>query len=92
MNIKTDNGEISLNEKCLEALIELGYPNAAAVTLIKNAMAEHELNTILQQRQHAYKSESDALYLTWQYDQTPEAEQAWRDKVAEIKQRYPKPA
>ncbi|MCG7553103.1 hypothetical protein [Pseudoalteromonas sp. Of11M-6] len=51
-----------------------------------------ELGVVLEQREHAYRAESDALYMAWQYDQTPEAEQAWRDKVAEIKQRYPKPA
>lgn len=40
-------------------------------------------------RESAYKSESDPLYMEWQFDQTPESEQAWRDKVAEIKLRYP---
>ncbi|WP_438461853.1 hypothetical protein [Marinomonas sp. PE14-40] len=37
----------------------------------------------------AYKSESDLLYMEWQFDHTPEAEQTWRNKVAEIKARYP---
>lgn len=40
-------------------------------------------------RQRAYVAESDPLFLEWQYDKTPEAEQTWRDKVAEIKARYP---
>ena len=40
-------------------------------------------------RQRAYEQESDPLFLEWQYDRTAEAEQAWRDKVAEIKLRYP---
>jgi len=44
------------------------------------------------QRKAAYALESDPLYMEWQYDQTAEAEQAWRDKVAEIKARYPLPA
>lgn len=43
----------------------------------------------LARRQLAYAAESDHLFLEWQYDKTPEAEQAWRDKVAEIKLRYP---
>ena len=43
----------------------------------------------LERRQRAYVAESDHLFLEWQYDKTPEAEQAWRDKVAEIKLRYP---
>ena len=34
---------------------------------------------------------SDPLYMEWQYDGTAEAEQKWRDKVAEIKERYPLP-
>lgn len=42
-------------------------------------------------RQQAYSKESDPLYLEWQYDQTEESEQKWRDKVAEIKERYPLP-
>lgn len=44
---------------------------------------------ILTLRAAAYKAESDPLYMEWQYDQTPESEQIWRDKVAEIKARYP---
>lgn len=43
-------------------------------------------------RKIAYTLESDPLYMEWQYDQTTEKEQAWRNKVAEIKQRYPLPA
>lgn len=40
-------------------------------------------------RQRAYEAESDHLFLEWQYDKTPKAESVWRDKVAEIKARYP---
>lgn len=40
-------------------------------------------------RQSAYKLESDPLYMEWQYDQTAESEKDWRDKVTEIKLRYP---
>lgn len=43
----------------------------------------------LVKRQRAYVEESDSLFLEWQYDKTAAAEQAWRDKVAEIKLRYP---
>ncbi|MCF7515978.1 hypothetical protein L3V43_20585 [Pseudoalteromonas sp. L23] len=92
MFINTNNGDVALDENCLDALKEKGYSTDDATALIKAAMAKHELNTVLQQRQQAYRAEADALFLAWQYDQTPEAEQAWRDKVAEIKQRYPKPA
>ena len=44
---------------------------------------------VILKRQSAYKSESDPLYMEWQFDQTTESEQAWRDKVTEIKARYP---
>ncbi|WP_158161249.1 hypothetical protein [Grimontia hollisae] len=42
-------------------------------------------------RKAAYVTESDPLYMEWQFDKTPEKEHAWRDKVAEIKARYPLP-
>ena len=45
----------------------------------------------LARRKRRYETESDPLYLEWQYDKTPESEQAWRNKVAEIKLRYPVP-
>jgi hypothetical protein len=38
-----------------------------------------------------YRNESDPLYMEWQFDQTPEAEAAWRSKVEEIKARHPMP-
>lgn len=40
-------------------------------------------------REVAYRAESDPLFMEWKYDGTPEAEKVWRDKVAEIKERYP---
>lgn len=43
----------------------------------------------LRQRLEAYKTESDPLFMEYQFDQTPESEKAWRDKVQEIKDRYP---
>ena len=43
----------------------------------------------LARRKRRYETESDPLYLEWQYDKTAAAESRWRDKVAEIKLRYP---
>ena len=43
----------------------------------------------LARRKRRYETESDPLFLEWQYDKTPESEQVWRDKVTEIKLRYP---
>lgn len=40
-------------------------------------------------RKEAYVAESDSLYLEWQYDGNPASETIWRDKVAEIKARFP---
>ena len=45
--------------------------------------------SILVSRAKAYKEESDGLFIEWQYDQTPEAEEKWRAKVSEIKARFP---
>lgn len=66
----------------------LGMGNDTIASVI--AQRDYELgNGQLVRRQLAYVAESDPLFLEWQYDLTPEAEQRWRDKVAEIKARYP---
>ena len=62
--------------------------------LLKAGVPQDEINSvkkgdILSQREAAYKAESDPLYMEWQYDKTEEAEEKWRDKVAEIKARFP---
>ncbi|PJE55655.1 hypothetical protein [Marinomonas sp. BSi20584] len=53
------------------------------------AQRDFELSQNVQKREAAYKRESDPLYMEWQFDQTEEAEQAWRAKVTEIKERFP---
>ena len=60
--------------------------------VIDSVLAQHNYELTegqLARRQRAYVAESDPLLLEWQYDKTPAAEQTWRDKVAEIKLRYP---
>ena len=60
--------------------------------VIASVLAQHNYELTEGQRsrrQRAYVAESDPLFLVWQYDKTPTAEQAWRDKVTEIKLRYP---
>ena len=60
--------------------------------VIASVLAQHNYELTegqLARRQRAYVAESDTLFLEWQYDKTPAAEQTWRDKVAEIKLRYP---
>lgn len=53
---------------------------------------EFEQGQWIEKRTAAYREEADPLYIEWQYDQEPAQEQIWRDKVLEIKQRFPKPA
>ncbi|MBO0165096.1 hypothetical protein J0692_22870 [Vibrio alginolyticus] len=67
--------------------ISLGIPEEVLLAAYEKQQEKETINL----RLSAYKSESDPLYMEWQYDQTAEKEQAWRDKVAEIKARYPLP-
>lgn len=89
--IETKNGLIPLDENSYQALLDMDYTQAQALQMVKDAMHQSDLKTIVEQRVHAYKREADSLFIEWQFDQTPEAEQAWRAKVEEIKARYPKP-
>ena len=52
---------------------------------------QFELSQNVVRREAAYAKESDPLYMEAQFDGTPESLQKWRDKVAEIKARYPLP-
>jgi len=70
-----------------DRLLEIGLP----ADVVQAAVTRQELEDVQALRQTAYRAESDPLFLEWQYDQTPESEQLWRDKVAEIKARYPLP-
>jgi len=88
---ETKNGLIPLDESSYQALLDMGYSVSEASQLIQDAIYQQELQTVIEQRKQAYKLEADPLYMTWQFDQTPEAEQAWRSKVEEIKTRFPKP-
>ncbi|SHO57773.1 hypothetical protein [Vibrio quintilis] len=69
-------------------MLEAGIPES----VITSAQQEQAVIDIQTKRRKAYIAESDPLYMEWQYDQTPQKEQQWRDKVAEIKKRYPLPA
>ncbi|HDY8182581.1 TPA: hypothetical protein RQL23_003967 [Vibrio vulnificus] len=70
-----------------EEAVSAGIPEA----IVKQALLSSKKQITLEIRHRAYTEESDRLYMEWQYDQTPESEKAWRDKVAEIKARYPLP-
>lgn len=47
------------------------------------------LKVSIAKRVEAYKNESDGLFIEWQYEGTATAELIWRNKVAEIKARFP---
>ncbi|MEH8253407.1 hypothetical protein [Aeromonas veronii] len=66
----------------------LGMSAGAIESVIRQAEYERHEGQ-LEKRKRAYQLESDPLLAEWQFDQTAEAEQIWRDKVAEIKARYP---
>ena len=69
-------------------MAELGMSAEVVASVL--AQQNYELTEgQLARRQRAYAAESDPLFLEWQYDKTPAAEKTWRDKVAEIKLRYP---
>ena len=50
---------------------------------------DQELKRITRQRRNAYRNEADPLFLKWQRNEA--TEQEWLDKIAEIKERFPKP-
>lgn len=69
-------------------MAELGMSGEAIESVIRQAEYEKGGGQI-EKRKRAYVIESDPLLAEWMFDKTPAAEQAWRDKVAEIKARYP---
>lgn len=86
------NGEELINVPGdVSVLVSLGFTEHRAKELIAIAQKEAELTFQVAARRAAYVAEADPLFLEWQYDETLEKEKAWRDKVAEIKARYPLP-
>ena len=71
--------------------IELFLLANGSTVPINEVQLVYTVSEVKSARQSAYKLESDSLYMEWKSDKTPESEQAWRDKLAEIKARYPFP-
>lgn len=71
----------------LDFMQQIGM-NADQIDSVLNQQ-QFELTQNIERRKEAYKKESDPLFIEWQYDQTPELEQIWRNKVLEIKGKYP---
>lgn len=57
---------------------------------VEQEAKEAELQQVENNRKNAYRNEADPLFLKWQRGDA--TEQEWLDKIAEIKERYPKPA
>lgn len=62
----------------------------ACDAIMADLEAEETLNQAKRARQVAYQAEADPLYFGFQRGEN--TEQAWLDKVAEIRARYPYPA
>lgn len=88
----TPNGERLINIPAdIEILKNLGFSAEQATELCSKAANTLQLENSIAARRTLYMTEADPLFLEWQYDETPEKEKAWRDKVAEIKALYPLP-
>ncbi|AZE59635.1 MULTISPECIES: hypothetical protein [Pseudomonas] len=72
-------------------LMALGFDEVRADELVMQTESSAKLESVISARRTLYVAEADPLFLEWQYDETPEKEKAWRDKVAEIKALYPLP-
>ena len=80
---------VSHSNTSAEYMQSLGMEQEAIESVLNQQ--QFELSQNLEKRQTAYVKESDPLYMEAQFDDTPETLQKWRDKVAEIKARYPLP-
>lgn len=69
-------------------MLELGM-NAEQIESVLRQKEYEAGEGVIAKRKAAYALESDPLFLEWQYDKSPESEQRWREKVLEIKERYP---
>lgn len=71
----------------VEYMLSLGMKPEQIESVSQQQAFEQRQN--IERRRMAYATESDPLYMEWQFDGTDAAETAWRTKVLEIKARYP---
>lgn len=83
------NGGVTHTDTTPEYMQSIGM-NADQIESVLS-QKEYEDSLWKTKRAAAYKAESDPLFIEWQYNQKAAQETAWRDKVAEIKARYPRP-
>ncbi|MBA5961148.1 hypothetical protein GIB64_27320 [Pseudomonas lactis] len=87
-----DSGETLINVPAdRPTLVSLGFSESRANELCKEAENAEKQEAVITARRTLYATQADPLFLEWQYDETPEKEKVWRDKVAEIKALYPLP-
>lgn len=90
--LQLDSGEVLINVPAdRPTLISLGFSETRADELCEDAVRTDTLESMVVARRVLYEVQADPLFLEWQYDETPEKEKAWRNKVAEIKALYPLP-
>ena len=86
------SGETLINVPADRLILKaLGFDEVLVDQLVNEAEDSAELERVISARRTLYMTAADPLFLEWQYDETPENEKAWRDKVAEIKALYPLP-
>ncbi len=68
-------------------MLNIGMDNDQIESVLRQQEFELQQSAVL--RKKAYEKESDPLYMEAQFDGTAESLQLWRDKVTEIKARYP---
>ncbi|MDM5138450.1 hypothetical protein OB959_01370 [Aeromonas bestiarum] len=65
------------------------YKDWLAAGNLPSSDSDNLVTDVRSLRAAAYRSESDPLFMEWKYDGTASKELEWRNKVAEIKNRYP---
>ncbi|MDF3240394.1 MULTISPECIES: hypothetical protein [Pseudomonas] len=70
-----------------QQLLDMGFLQSD----IDAALKAQDIADVDFNRRLAYRTDSDPLYMEWQYDQTETKEKEWRAKIAEIKARFPLP-
>jgi len=68
-------------------ITQVPFTSEEVIEYEKNAVAA-KIENAEKQRAEAYRNESDPLFFKWQRGES--TQQEWLDKVAEIKQRFPK--
>lgn len=69
---------------------KLGLDDDTQESILNQKSYEESEQLVLDKRARAYRKESDPLFIEASFDNDETAMQQWRDKVTEIKERFPK--